>query len=46
MTKELNSLNEPGEEKSFELSVIELLRYAIIVICIYRGPDRKIDSIF
>jgi len=46
MTKELNSLNELGEEKSFELSVIELVGYAIIVICIYRSPDGKIDTFF
>ena len=44
MTKDLNSLNEVGEEKSFELSVIELVRYAIIIICIYRSPDGKIDT--
>jgi hypothetical protein len=44
MTKELNSLNELGEEKSFELSVTELVRYAIIVICIYWSPDGKIDT--
>jgi hypothetical protein len=44
MIKELNSLNEPGEEKSFELSVTELVKYAIIVICIYRSPDGKIDT--
>ena len=46
MAKELHSLNELGEEKSFELSVIELVRYAIIVICIYRSPDGKIDTFF
>ena len=27
---ELNSLNELGEEKSFELSAFELVRYAVI----------------
>jgi hypothetical protein len=42
--KDLNSLNELGEEKSFELSVIEPVKYAIIVICIYRSPDGKIDT--
>jgi len=46
MTKELNSLNEHGKEKSFGLSVIELVRYAIIVICICRNPDGKIDTFF
>ena len=44
MTKELNSLNELGEGRSFELAVTELVRYAIIVICIYRRPDGKIDT--
>jgi lysophospholipase L1-like esterase len=39
ITKELNPLNELGEEESFELSVTELVQYAIIVICIYRSPD-------
>jgi len=47
MKKELNSLNELGEEKSFELLVIKLvLRCAIIVICNCRSPDRKIDTFF
>ena len=46
MTRELNSLNELGEEKSFELSVIEIVRFAIIVICIYRSTDGKIDTFF
>jgi hypothetical protein len=43
MTKELNSVNEHLEENTFELSVTELVRYAIIVICIYRSPDGKIE---
>jgi hypothetical protein len=46
MTKELNSLNELGEEKSFELSVIELVGYVIVVICIYRSLDGKTDTFF
>jgi len=46
MTKELNSLNELREEKSFELSVIELVRYANIVTCTYRSSDGKIDTFF
>jgi hypothetical protein len=41
LTKELNSLNELREEKSFEISVIELVKYPIIVTCIYRSPDGK-----
>jgi exonuclease III len=46
MTKGLNSLNKQGEEKSLGLSVIELIRYAIIVMCICRNPDGKIDTFF
>ena len=42
-TKELNGVKELGEEKSFELSAIELVRYAVIIICIYRSPEGKID---
>jgi exonuclease III len=44
MTKELNFLNELGEEKRFELSVTELVQYAIIITCIYRSPDGKFDT--
>jgi len=44
MTKELNFLNELGEEKSFELKVTELVQYAVIVICIYRSPYGKFDT--
>ena len=46
ITKELNSLIELGEEKNFELSVTELVQYAIIVICIYRSPDGRLDTFF
>jgi len=46
MTKDLNSLNELGEEKSFELSVIKLVGCAIVVIYIYSSPDEKIDTFF
>jgi hypothetical protein len=44
LTKELKFVEEIGEEKSFELSAIELVKYAIIIICIYRSPDGKIDT--
>jgi hypothetical protein len=44
MIKDLNSLNELSEEKSFELSVIEVVKYAVIVMCIYRRPDGKKDT--
>jgi exonuclease III len=45
-TKELKFVKEIGEGKSFELSAIELVRYAVIIICIYRSPDGKIDTFF
>ena len=37
-------VKEIGEEKSFELSAIELVKYAVIIIHIYRSPDGKIDT--
>jgi hypothetical protein len=46
ITKELKFVKEIGEEKSFELSAIELVRYAVIIVCIYRSPDGKIDTFF
>ena len=46
MTKELNSLIELGEEKNLELSVTELVQYAVIVICTYRSPDGRVDTFF
>jgi len=46
ITKELKFVKEIGEEKSFELSAIELVRYAVIIICIYRSPNGKIDTFF
>jgi exonuclease III len=46
MTKELNFINNLGKEKSIELSAIEIVKYGIIVICIYRSPDGQIDTLF
>ena len=43
MTKELNLLIELGEEENLELSVTEIVQYAIIVICIYRSSDGRFD---
>ena len=34
------------EEKSIELSVTELVRCAVVVMCIYRSADEKIDTFF
>jgi hypothetical protein len=38
-TKEVNYFQDMNEEKIFEMAVIELLEYKIIVVCIYRLPD-------
>jgi hypothetical protein len=38
-TKELNYLQKLGKEKVFEMSVVELLNYKVVVVCIYRSPD-------
>ena len=46
INKELKFVKEIGEEKSFELSAVELVRHAVIIICIYRSPDGKIDTFF
>jgi exonuclease III len=46
MTKELNFLNNLGEEKSIEISAVEIVKYGIIVICIYRSPDGQIGTFF
>jgi hypothetical protein len=41
--KELNDLEYLGEVKNFELSIIELIDYKIILICIYRSPNGKFE---
>jgi hypothetical protein len=46
LTKELQFVKEIGEEKSFELSAIELVKYAVIIICIHRSPDGKTEAFF
>ena len=46
MTKELNFINMLGEEKGIEVSAIEIVKYGIIVICIYRSPDGQIGTFF
>jgi len=35
-------LNNQGEEKSIEMSAVEIVKYGITVICIYRSPDGQI----
>ena len=46
MTNELNFINMLGEEKGMEVSAIEIVKYGIIVICIYRSPDGQIGTFF
>jgi len=46
ITKELNFLNNQGEEKSIEMSAVEIVKNGIIVICIYRSPDGQIGIFF
>ena len=42
----LNSLIKLGQEKNIELSVTEIVQYAIIVICIYKSRDGSLDTFF
>jgi hypothetical protein len=37
--REVNYFQNMNEENKFEMAVIELLRYKIIVVCMYRAPD-------
>jgi len=46
ITKELNFLNNLGEDKSIEMSAVERVKYGIIVICIYRSPDGQAGIFF
>ena len=38
-TKELNCFKGTSTEKEFEMSVIELVDYGYIIVCICRSPD-------
>ena len=42
MTKELNCFKDISGQKEFEMSVIELVDYGYIIVCIYRSPDSKL----
>jgi hypothetical protein len=42
-TKELNDMEYLSEVKNFELSIIELIDYKIILICIYRSPTGNFE---
>jgi len=45
-TKELNCFKGISGEKEFEMSVIELVDYEYITVCIYRSPDSKFWTFF
>ena len=45
-TKELNCFKGIGAEKEFEMSVIELVDYGCIIVCIYRSPDSNFWTFF
>jgi hypothetical protein len=38
-TKVQNCLKELCKEKDFEISIVELFDYNIVLVCIYRAPD-------
>jgi hypothetical protein len=38
-TKEQNCVQELCKEKDFEMSIVELVDYKIVLMCIYRSPD-------
>ena len=40
-TKEISYFAGISEEKIFEKSLIELPRYKLCIVCIYRSPDRQ-----
>ena len=46
ITKEINFLNDLGEDKSIEMSAVEIVKFGIIVICIYRSPDGQAGIFF
>jgi len=45
-TKELNCFKGIGAEKEYEMSVIELVDYGNIIVCIYRSPNSKFWTFF
>jgi hypothetical protein len=44
-TKEQKFVEEMGEEKSFELSAVELVKYAVIIICIEEKPTGSLKGL-
>ena len=44
ITTEISCFKEICEEKNFEMSLIELPRYKLIIVCIYRSPDGYLEK--
>jgi len=43
-TPEVNYFQGISKEKDFEITVIELLEYKFIAVCIYRSPEGDIHT--
>jgi hypothetical protein len=39
LTKDMNCFRNIGAYKDFEMSVVEVVTYGYIIVCIYRSPD-------
>ena len=44
ITREISCFTEICEEINFEMPVIELPRYKLIIVCIYRSPDSNLGK--
>ena len=44
--KEVSSLKNFGREKTLEISAIEIVKFKIIVICVYRSPNSDVKMFF
>jgi hypothetical protein len=42
-TRQVHYLSRIAQEKTFELSAVELLDIIVVIVCIYRSPDSDID---
>jgi hypothetical protein len=42
--RQVHYLNGIAQEKPFELAAVELLDIKVVVVCIYRSPERDIDE--
>ena len=44
ITREISCFTEICEEKNFEMSLIELPRHKLIIVCFYRSPDGNLGK--